>query len=133
MGKLSSNTTIGDGRNHHIRLRLTPAFISIRVDKGTLVTQAIPKAWDQATSLYVGGYDIRLSGPGVTRKGLQGCLPDLVINGRKIDFQTDPLAIINVVPCQVNEIFGPEVNIGNYSMDNFDEDAYLQRLNRIGG
>ena len=45
----------------------------------------------------------------------------------------DSISAGNVVPCQVNEIFGPEVNFANLSMDDFDEDAYLERLNRIEG
>jgi len=135
---LESTTLVADGKNRRVRTKISPDFISIRVDDGIVFTQAIPKPWIGPEALYIAGFDTRASeaeGRFFTwrLKGLRGCILDLVINGSQVNFKTDSISAANVVPCQVNEIFGPEVNFANLSMDDFDEDAYLERLNRIEG
>jgi len=73
-------------------------------------------------------------------KSLAGCIHSLTFENKNIDFEKDSITASNILPCNEDDLTA--VDEYDYSsfysslldedMGNFDEDDYLERLNRLG-
>ena len=51
---LESPALVADGKNHRVRTKLSPDFMSIRVDEGIVFTQAVPKVGRMIVTRLIG-------------------------------------------------------------------------------
>ncbi len=70
------------------------------------------------------------------RRGFQGCVHEVVLDEVKIDFAKDSIETANIVPCLEKAVFSSDYMyeyevLLEETMEDFDEDQYLEGLNRI--
>eukprot|EP00094_Tigriopus_californicus_P007839 TCALIF_07549-PA protein Name:"Similar to HSPG2 Basement membrane-specific heparan sulfate proteoglycan core protein (Homo sapiens)" AED:0.37 eAED:0.38 QI:0/0.3/0.22/0.87/0.7/0.67/31/0/1988 len=149
--ELKGDKKVNDGKLHRIKIIRRGRKGSIEIDGGD-ITKGSSKGFtgrlDTDGNIFVGGA-IKPSQltHGRYVYGFRGCLHRLVVQGREIDFLKDPVSTGNLVPCsstrnseQVNEMSvvskhdyeDPYTKALRKEMEEFDEDKYLERMNRVG-
>jgi len=135
---------VNDGNDHELEVKRQGKIATFVLDGKTTVTgesEGLLNTLDVKLNLFVGGGpDLDGMTGGRFLDGFSGCLHSLELGNKVVNFKTDSVRAVNVVPCDQNELneYTDEDYKDFYSslldedIGSFDEDEYLERLNRLG-
>ena len=129
---------ICDGRPHHISVALNSEGAKLQVDGGP----TIEKSWSAGKiESFISRGQVWVGGGGhhgdpthqVFPTPFTGCLVAFKLDGKEMHWK-DALETSNLVPCATEEEGEEEfyANLLDENMEGFDEDKYLERLDRMG-
>ena len=135
-GHVISDTRVDDGQLHALSISRDMTrddLIYTQLD-GHKVQEVEVKPSSSASDLgqvYIGG-TLDLFKIGLN--GLQGCVHQVLVDDKEIDFAKDTAETANVVPCVEKAVFSSDYmyeSLLEENMEDFDEDRYLERQDRI--
>eukprot|EP00093_Oithona_nana_P004907 04907.XXX_103654_102927_1 [CDS] Oithona nana genome sequencing. len=130
---IQCDVRINDGQLHTLTLEIKAKTISLILDGKDPITQEIDKVIDfQSDYLFIGG---KIQEFLVGKPGFRGCIYQIIVDTTEIDFSdnNNSLTTANIVPCLENVVLEDYYyeSLLDENMDDFDEDAYLERLGRM--
>ena len=130
---------VGDGAPHQISATIDSQSVKLQVDNEV---PTVEKSWPagrienmNSRNMWVGG-----GGPHgdpsnkIFPTPFTGCLLSIKLDGSEVSWK-DAVETSNLVPCATDEEEEEEefyANLLDENMDGFEEDKYLERLDRIG-
>ena len=106
---INCDIKINDGQLHTLTIMKTSNKISMQIDKNEEIQQVFSEELQDMnmienaeknsskSNLFLGG---RIREFHAGKSGFRGCLYQLIIDNKEIDFETNPVNTANVVPCQ---------------------------------
>jgi len=123
---------VNDGADHFIEVSFIGQNASISIDHGLPTFKLGVAKFNQSSNWFLGGLeDFEATTSSWFSKGFSGCIKSLVVQGNLFDVAKDSFRAANVLPCEGSP--QPDYlddNILNESMNDFNEDDYLERRNR---
>jgi hypothetical protein len=105
---------------------------SISIDHGLPIFKRGVAKFNQSSNWFLGGLeDFETTTSGWFSRGFNGCIKSLVIQGQLFEVAKDSIRAANVLPC-VSQSDYIDDNILDDNMNDFNEDLYLERGNRLG-
>lgn len=123
---------VNDGADHFIEVSLVAGNASITIDHGFPIFKLGVAKFNQSSSWFLGGLeDFEATTLGWFSRGFNGCIKSLLIQSKLFDVAKDSIRAANVLPC-ASQFDYVDDNTLDDNMDDFNEDAYLERGNRRG-
>ena len=127
---IQCDVRVDDGQLHTLTLEMEAKKMTLILDENEPIGQEIDTQISIQSDLFIGGKieDFLLGKP-----GFRGCIYQILIDTIEVDFSDKSLRTANIVPCLENVVLEDYYyeSLLDENMDDFDEDAYLERLGRM--
>ena len=127
---IQCDVRVDDGQLHTLTLEMEAKKMTLILDENEPIVQEIDTQISIQSDLFIGGKieDFLLGKP-----GFRGCIYQILIDAIEVDFSDKSLTTANIVPCLENVVLEDYYyeSLLDENMDDFDEDAYLERLGRM--